>query len=1067
MPLRKQHASLPFVRGIDQGGNDPKASAGLTVAENCVIDHRGTISKRFGKTAVGSTNYTERNIGEHKGRPVLFDGTSIRKADGSEVGSSSAFDQVDTYGVSEMKIASSVLEATSDYVQDDGTAYMMSAPEVFRANDIIFSSWVIYNTIYFRTVDANSGAQIAVRASNTTGGGATVRVVPMFDQGYAFYFYIGSLTNDVYVRPVSLTTGEFDDTWTLDLTSITSCVIADETVPIDACRLDEDTVALVYKESAADDIVIAQITFSGSNFSSSSVKQVTKADVEYVCCCRWSDTEVFVGYYTEPTLAQRHVYGAVHSTGAVTSSEVELTTVAIDQDEHINAMTCIPVGSTVVCYWVVGLYDTPDWLDSTLWHAVFTDVAGTGTVADWRKVAGHVTLWTKPWLSSDGNQVFLGVHSSHSMGSWYEGLTSADIADPQRMLCVIARANIDDSEYVCGKWMIGTADQLGNSGFARSNKAPVVSVFSGDGREPRNYYDTDDVVWYAAALEIGEDMYDSIQAQKSLLQFVSFDDDGGEQVTDFETRNEMIFPGSMPSLFDGRDLLPYGLLMAPPKPELEITAGGTTAFKDSPTSSQVLTGLHTYAACYEVTDGGGNVWRSPMSPVSSIEVSEDDQVNVTVRYYRLPWVNQLYLSGNIHIVVFRSFTGGSKDLRRWVSLPNLETTVSLTLDDDGYVVAGNGQEYSLAGAVLGDNQPPPFDIATVWKSRVFVVHQQFPDRLIRFSKEQVEGYGHGFPPSFYIDVTPRYGNITALEALDDKLVIFKRNAVMATSGRGPTDTGEHYGYAPPFLLADGIGCKSQRSVVTTPAGVLFESDDSIMILRRNGGVEPVGRSVKWLTDGTSIQAATANARDNSVYFFLADGKTLVYNYLFNAWTTWDNCGADDAVTIDGVVYFKEQGSNKVFFIDESSYLDEGTTWVTMRVRTSLINLAGLFRSKRIWEYFLEGYAHGTITLTIRIAYEGDPVWIDELTMDTEALAKWDWSKYFESAYEDEDTHGDQNLTLRWRGSRTRDEQFIQIEIEDADLDDQVVLWLMDAGTDNNVPEEVDDDLELEPYGGGE
>jgi hypothetical protein len=74
------------------------------------------------------------------------------------------------------------------------------------------------------------------------------------------------------------------------------------------------------------------------------------------------------------------------------------------------------------------------------------------------------------------------------------------------------------------------------------------------------------------------------------------------------------------------------------------------------------------------------------------------------------------------------------------------------------------------------------------------------------------------------------GDITALKAMDDKLIIFKENAIFYLSGDGPNNLGQQDTFIEPQLISSDIGCSVKNSVVLTPAGIFFKSHKGIHLL---------------------------------------------------------------------------------------------------------------------------------------------------------------------------------------------------------------------------------------------
>jgi hypothetical protein len=286
--------------------------------------------------------------------------------------------------------------------------------------------------------------------------------------------------------------------------------------------------------------------------------------------------------------------------------------------------------------------------------------------------------------------------------------------------------------------------------------------------------------------------------------------------------------------------------------------------------------------------------------------------------------------------------------------------------------------------------------------------------MVRYTREFREGYGLEFSTKLYVPVDPRGGAITAIEGLGERNIFFKRRAIFAISGEGKNDAGGGPGYQVQ-LVSPSIGCIDAKSVVATPLGIFFQSDDCIFLLDTGLGLQPIGRPVKHHTDSLTIADCTVFADLNSA-IFVTDGVALVYNFLFGVWSTWANMAAEGVTVADGVLYFKDE-STGLWKYDTTTYLDAGVTLVALAVETPWIMPGGPNAWNRVWEVRLLGYSDGARTVRVSIAYDHDPEWIDtELDVNTTNLGAFGPDEHYGSMGS---SYEDKALLLRFRGSRTK------------------------------------------------
>jgi hypothetical protein len=215
--------------------------------------------------------------------------------------------------------------------------------------------------------------------------------------------------------------------------------------------------------------------------------------------------------------------------------------------------------------------------------------------------------------------------------------------------------------------------------------------------------------------------------------------------------------------------------------------------------------------------------------------------------------------------------------------------------------------------------------------------------------------------------------------MDDKLIIFKKDAILYINGTGPDNTGANNQYSQPIFITSSVGSIIQESIAMTDAGLMFQSVNGSWLLQRNAvTVSYVGYPVEQqalssLVNGANTIPATTQSR-----FTMNSGETLMYDYLFQQWGTFEGVPAISSTLYQGLHSYLDQ-YQRVFQEKPDSYLD-GTKPVLMSFKTGWINLAGISGYQRIYEFLLLGSYITPNQIQVSVAYDfGNPIQSDIIT----------------------------------------------------------------------------------------
>lgn len=454
----------------------------------------------------------------------------------------------------------------------------------------------------------------------------------------------------------------------------------------------------------------------------------------------------------------------------------------------------------------------------------------------------------------------------------------------------------------------------------------------------------------------------NIYSQKG-INLVTFDF-SEQQYATAEIGENLHLSGGLLWMYDGVKPVEHGFLVFPEDIVITTsTTGGSLADQD-----------YYYVATYEWTDNQGNLHRSaPSVPVKKTTTGGNTSTNtVNIPTYRLT-----YKTGDnvVRIVLYRWSTAQQTYYQLTsISSPTLNST---TTDSVAYTdtvadssILGNNILYTTGG-VVENIAAPASSIFTLFKSRFVMVDSENRNSLW-YSKQVIQGVPVEMSDLFTLYIAPTAGAqgdtgpTTALGAMDDKLIIFKRDAIYYETGDGPDNTGANNDFSEPVFITSTVGCANPKSVVLMPSGVMFQSDKGIWLLGRDLSTKYIGADVQAFNDFT-VTSALAIPGTNQVRFTLNNNVMLTYDYYYAQWSVFNPPEALSAVLFGDKHTYLSTG-NRIFQETPGSYFD-GSTPVLLSWVTGWFNLAGLQGFQRFICLYLLGEYKSPHRLNIEIGYD--------------------------------------------------------------------------------------------------
>lgn len=398
------------------------------------------------------------------------------------------------------------------------------------------------------------------------------------------------------------------------------------------------------------------------------------------------------------------------------------------------------------------------------------------------------------------------------------------------------------------------------------------------------------------------------------------------------------------------------------------------AVTTSVTGGALTAQTYFYRFCYEWTDNQGNLHRSapsiPLSQITTGTASSNTIYVPTLRITSKVSPNPVRIVGyrwSVAQQVYYQFTS--------ITTPVLnDTTIDFvtiidTLADSA--ILGQTLLYTTGG-VIENIAAPASTVSCLFKSRLFLVDAE-DQNLLWYSKQVIQATPVEMSDLFTIYVAPTSGAqgstgaITALSAMDDKLIVFKKDAIYYITGNGPDNTGGNNDFSDPVFITSSVGCTNPKSIVLMPMGIMFQSDKGIWLLGRDLQTQYIGAPVESYNNQL-VESAQVIPGTNQIRFLLANSNiTLMYDYYFSQWGTFTNLSAVSSTLYQGAhTYLNSAGT--VYQEQPNTYID-GSAPVLLSFTTSWISLAGLQGYERFYFMYLLGAYFTPFKLSVQIAYD--------------------------------------------------------------------------------------------------
>lgn len=397
--------------------------------------------------------------------------------------------------------------------------------------------------------------------------------------------------------------------------------------------------------------------------------------------------------------------------------------------------------------------------------------------------------------------------------------------------------------------------------------------------------------------------------------------------------------GACPAIYDGQSVSELGFNVFPEILSTAITTG----------SGFISAGTRSYIAVLQWPDAQGRLHQStPSNPVQVITTASANTITLILNSLNLTEKN------NVNIALYRTQDAGT--IYYLVTNPaqltfNNEGSLTITITDvmEDSNLPGRPELYTT-GNVLENTVPPPSMIMEARNDRLWLVDDENPN-TIWYTKSDQKGVGLSPSGFLTMQIDQKFGNIVALSEMDEKMIVMKLEGNFWFAGDGADDTGANSSLSFPQALPSDTGCKTLKSVILTPKGIMRQTEKGMYLLDRAMNDHYFddyfdGAAVEAFNSQT-ITAATLIKDKNQARFLTASGTTLVFDYLMNKWGTFTNHLGYAADNWNGLYVYARTDGN-VFQENLTTFLDN-TTPLQMRAQLgplALGSINGFQRARR-------------------------------------------------------------------------------------------------------------------------
>lgn len=908
-PVPFTNFPFPMVGGLDtkiSGVTLPAPK--LQLCQNAYSDKSGSLKKRAGMLALTSSTMSGGTIGTpialatYKDNQISFSNNQANEY------SSVAGRWVDTsvLAYSPRVRVDNVVNRTA-MVAASGSVDMATAGSVTAVANMTFqaSGANTINSVFVTVFDADGTVlKNALQLYTTTGATETtaVRCIALGTRIYVFFYDTTVTKLKVWILDTTSAT-TMDSSFSSSAVEVTPADI-NTTVPIYDVAVGTASTAvwLVYRTTAANQLKLGFVDTAGA-LNNTTTHATVAAPLGVANAVNASTGHGFV-YSAGTTPSDIYVALKTFSGGVWTNVQ---TSAAIENGTLGAAITPICLGcyydSTTFRFWYSGDGAAAN---AKTYESTYTT---SGTSSPRIRTLRHSFLASKPFKGPDSTFYF-----------W--SFAGAQLTNVQPTLFLmkntttpVAWANQDEAYFPVLGWL----PQVQSSGTSTFTIAtPYLAEVDPQGS------------FLGPGTRIG-------------TRTVAVDMLHAQSHKSTEMGESLYMAGGFLQQYDGAGFVESGFLRI-------ASTSGTTGEAITAASSNTASGALTPSAQYsyivvpEWTNIRGEREQGTHNGALSITLGgADDTVTLTIPC--TPYTLKKASGNRTNFVwaVYRTEENPTSDaeFHRVGVIENDATADSVSFVDITGTVSQNEELYLDSGE-LENIAPPAGYILAQGGGRLWLAGLSNDKYQIRASKIREAGRPVFFNDTLIVQVPEAGGAITALEYLNEQLVIFTEKKVyILPRGGGPggetgmNNLGVGAFITPELVQGADTGCTGQRSVCSSPMGLFFQGTKGIELLDPGLQCHYIGAQLEGLTVGT-ITGAVLMPSFQQVRFS-SSSAMYVFDYFHKIWSTY-TCVAEAMTLAQGgkcVILGSGSTAGILMIEDAATFTDNGTAFL-MKVRLAWV-----------------------------------------------------------------------------------------------------------------------------------
>jgi hypothetical protein len=958
---------IQFSGGLNSGvANFVLDQPYLDDAQNIVYNQIGQIDKRTGLTCI-STNIQGGgninagfNITTFNNELCLFDGTNLysyNKQNDTWINRGPAIATVNTQTrIINTKIATqsnpdctSAANGISVYCWEDNRTIPLNS-----------------NGVRYSVINNNTNTSVLVDQLAWLSGSLPKVITDGYSQ---FYLCYQAAANTLLYNTIPVNNA-------FQVSSVANQIAVDGLVGADTVSIPYD--AVIFNESGLDTLLVCYSAETGLKFNQQNfVLADGYGTINAVAMCLDSVGNIWVGF-SNASDTYISCWNTVSGAFQAVLNPVSLNSLFPQPSVRIGMVEGLQAGSVNVTY------EVPQSGNNNYFNNYTVDFQGNSNFIGQQRGLG---LASKPFQY--GNNIFINAVWQSSLQATYFTLCLTQGGSYQS---AVAGEQQGIASAAATAFTVVSKHAPTNGGNYRSNPllsqadttdAGLTFLFAGQRKGPFTSYQN------AQTANLGCAGYS-----------VSFED--SDAFNNVSANNNLHLVGGIKKIYDGISCVEDNFNVFPELSDgygcnMTLSTGGALSY-----NAETAPNLYQYLVVYEWTDNFGQVQRSGTSVANSISTTSIGQrANLTGPMLR--FTDKVIPRSSVIISIYRTqlnlpiFYKITNDNAPLVNDITKDTWTFIDTQSDLDIGAN---ENIYTNSQLANTAPPPCSLISLFQQRIMINNNEDPGVIWysqnKFDESQYNTLALDFNTSFVEGVDSRLGNeITAIAVMDSYFVIFKETSIFIMQGDGPNalDTSGQFNDA--TLLVSDTGCNNQNSLVfitqtpNSPGGLMFNSNKGIYLFGRDESITYIGKPVERYNNLT-ITSANLLAQSNQVVFTTLEGTCLVYNYYFNAWSTWEGLPAVSAtVWQDQLCILRPDGNVMIQDITNTVYVDtfpnNKVVPVKMLMTTPWLKFGGMQGYQSIYSGYLLGLLQGPHTLQIGVAYDNNPSTKKTTNIDSEVV----------------------------------------------------------------------------------